>query len=317
MRLRSFTARTSTEAMGEVRRHLGEDAVIISTAEDDEGLVCITAAIESEMALPSLEAQEDATAAIAAALADHGVPAGVADKIVAAALPFDGEEPLIALSSALATLYPFKPVVVEARKRLLFTGPPGAGKTVTVAKLAARAVRAGLRVRLVSADAARAGAADQLAAFARVLGVTLHRAEDAAALSAVAAATAPAAELLLVDSAGINPYRAEDRDELKALVKASGAEQVLVLPGGGDPVDQLSLARLFAENGARRLVATRLDLTRRFGSILAVADTLGMSFCEAGIAPGIADGLTQFNPVLLARLLLAGRGERRQRRGDA
>ena len=81
------------------------------------------------------------------------------EKLIAAALPFDDEEPLVALSSALATLYAFKPVAPDDKRRcFLFAGPPGAGKTVTVAKLAARTVLAGKRVRLVTRRRARAPA---------------------------------------------------------------------------------------------------------------------------------------------------------------
>ena len=36
MRLRSFTGRTMNEAMGLVRQHLGSDAIIVSTEEDED-----------------------------------------------------------------------------------------------------------------------------------------------------------------------------------------------------------------------------------------------------------------------------------------
>jgi flagellar biosynthesis protein FlhF len=246
------------------------------------------------------------------ALSGHGLTADLTEKILTASLPHAEREPVAALSSAFATLYPFKPLATEKRHNgFLFAGPPGAGKTVTVAKLAARTVRAGGRVRLISADAARAGASDQLAAFARILRVPLDRVEDATALRHAVAAGDPD-DLLLIDTAGINPYAARDRDELDAQIDAAGAEPLLVLPAGGDVVDAVDLAGIFAEHGCGRLVLTRIDVTRRLGSAIAIADAAALAFAEAGIGPAIADGLSPFNPTLLARLMLSSAARTRR-----
>jgi flagellar biosynthesis protein FlhF len=245
MRLRNFSGRTMNEAMGLVRQHLGADAIIVSTEEDEDGLMRITAALDAEFA-PYPVPGRSAIDPIAAALYGHGLSPDLTEKIVAAALPYDGEEPLVALSSALATLYPFKPVGAEDQGRRVFlAGPPGGGKTATAAKLAARAVLDGRRVRLVTADAARAGAVDQLAAFAKILNVPLHRAEDDAQLSAAVALGQPG-ELIVVDGPGINPYATSERSEWKVLAAAADAEPFLVLPAGGDTFDTVELARLVA-----------------------------------------------------------------------
>lgn len=304
MRLRSFTGRTMSEAMGCVRQTLGPEAIIVSTQEDEDGVMRVTAALDADLGLPLASLAEDgAIDVLSAALAAHGVAPDLAERIVTTALPFDAETPLVALSSALAKLYPFKPVAGDDKRRFLLAGPPGAGKTMTAAKLAARTVIAGGRVRLISADAARAGASDQLAAFATILGVPLHGAADARALERAARAADPD-ELLLIDTAGVNPYNDDDRTELDALIAAGAAEPLLVLPAGGDVVDTVEMARIFAAHGCSRLVVTRLDVARRLGSIVAAADATRLAFAEAGLTPAIADGLGSFNPVLLARLLL-------------
>ena len=139
MRLRSFTARTMSEAMSQVRQHLGPDAIIVSTQEDEDGLVRVTAALDSADAPVRMGTPESgAIDALALALAAHGFAPELTEKILAAALPYDDEDPLMALSSALASLFTFNPLASEeARRVILFAGPPGAGKTVTAAKLAA------------------------------------------------------------------------------------------------------------------------------------------------------------------------------------
>jgi flagellar biosynthesis protein FlhF len=53
------------------------------------------------------------------------------------------------------------------------------------------------------------------------------------------------------------------------------------------------------------MAVTRLDLTHRLGSVLAAAAAARLGFAEAGVAPEIADGMIPFNPVVLARRLIA------------
>jgi flagellar biosynthesis protein FlhF len=305
MRLRSFTGKTMGDALAQVRQHLGDDAVIVATQEDEDGSMRVTAALDQDRAPSPLPPESDVIDTLDQALAGHGLSADLTEKILTAALAFADQEPVTALSSALAALFPFRPIGNDKRRsRFLLAGPPGAGKTVTAAKLAARVVRAGGPVRLISADAARAGASEQLAAFARILRVPIERAEGVLALRTAAASVEPG-ETLIIDTAGINPYGSADRDELDALIEAGGAEPVLVLPTGSDTVDAVDMARIFAEHGCSRVILTRIDIARRLGSALAAADAAALAFAEAGIAAAIADGLSPFNPALLARMLLA------------
>jgi len=302
MRLRTFTATTMSEALELVRARLGPDAIIVSTDEGEDGATRVTAAVDQpERLAPGIE--PDVIDVLNEALSGHGLSPLAVEKILCAALPFETDDPLLALASAFATFFTFAPLDGEARRPLLLVGPPGAGKTVSIAKLATRAVMAGTPVRLVTADTVRAGGIEQLEAFARVLRLQLHRAESAQHLAPLAG-RADADELLLIDSPGINPYSAGDRRELSQLISASGAEPVLVLPAGGDAYDTAEMARIFRDLGASRMIVTRLDMVQRLGSVVACAETLRLGFAEAGISPDIAKGLAPFNPVVLARLIL-------------
>jgi len=158
-------------------------------------------------------------------------------------------------------------------------------------------------VRVVSSDTVRAGGIAQLEPFTRLLGVKLHRAESARQLGQIAGAVT-ADETLLIDSAGINPYSANDRSELAAYLVAASAEPVLVLPAGGDVFDSIEIAHAFASLGTTRLLTTRLDMVHWLGSQLAAADAAQLSFCDASLSADIAKGLTPLNPVALARLLM-------------
>jgi flagellar biosynthesis protein FlhF len=301
MRLRTFSAASMSEAMALVRAGLGGDAIIVSTEEGDDGLMRVTAAAEpAELSPPGNG--PDVIDALSEALTAHGVAPALVEKILGAALPFETEDPLLALSGAFTSVFRFAPIDGKERP-LLMVGPPGAGKTVSIAKLAARAVMAGKPVRLVTADMVRAGGIEQLEAFARVLKLPLHRAESAPRLAPLARQGAPQ-ELLLIDTPGINPYSAGDRRELALLIEASGGEPVLVLPAGGDSFDSIEMARIFRDLGASRMVVTRLDMVRRLGSVIASADALNLALAEAGVSADVASGLTPIDPVVLARFLL-------------
>jgi len=305
MRLRNFTAPSMQEAMARVRQELGGDAIIVSTDDTSPGEVRVTAAVEeAEPSAAQASAAADVTDRLSEALSANGVPTTLAEKILMASLALDTGDELESLSGAIAAVFSFAPIPERGRARpIMFVGAPGAGKTMTIAKLAARAVMAKRPIRLISADTIRAGAIEQLAAVARILGVRLHAVENVRRLAELAADSTE--ELTLIDSPGINPYNAVDRRDLATLVAAAGAEPMLVTAAGGDAVDCVEIARIFRDLGCSRMAVTRLDLTHRLGSVLAAAAGAKLAFSEAGVAPEIADGLSPFTPLVLARRLLA------------
>lgn len=321
MRLRTFTAPTFGLAMAQVRAALGEDAVILDTRESAHAVTVIAAVEPGEpgregfAAPPPPVAPADPLDAIYAALREHGAPALFGEAVLEAAGRFETGDPLVALTAALRDLLRFAPLGDGGSDGvgdrgvgggpLLLVGPPGAGKTQTVAKLAARAMMAGRRVALITTDTDRAGGALPLAAFARALKLEVLAADGPAALrKALAAKEVRAADRVLIDSAGANHLAGDDLDRLAALAEAAAAEPVLVLPAGMEAVEAADAAAAYAAHGARRMLATRLDLTRRLGSLLGVPYATGLAFAEASATPNIKDGLRPLDAAALARLLL-------------
>jgi len=303
MRMKLYTASGMPEAMALIRDELGIDAVILSSRRVAGG-VEVTAALEEPEADPAPLARfpvrevpreipraPPAPAAPlvhdACPLVRHGTPEALARKLRNGPLPF-----------ALSVVLRFQPLDAAVLVRpLLFVGPPGAGKTLTVARLATRLVLAGQKPEVMNADDRRAGAHEQLAAFTDLLGLTLHHRGN----------PIPRGGPLLIDSPGLDPFERADREEIQAMASATGATTLLVLPGGIDAGEATDLAEAFGACGATRLVATRLDVARRLGGILAAGAILPLA--EAGIGPAAADGLMPMTPDLLAACL--------QRRGAA
>lgn len=323
MRLKTLNAANMTQAMALLRRELGDDAIIVSTETTPQG-VRIVVAIEEPDALltnpgavqfdmprreshddePHDETGTDAIDVVHDALDGHGMPNPLIERLVDASFLAGTDEPLAALAGALTQVFAFQPLVERGPVQpIMLVGPPGAGKTLTVAKLAARAMLARRKVRLITTDAVRAGAVEQLHAYARVLSLPFAVAETDRELAALAAAAQPD-ELVLIDTAGINPWAPRDVAELEALVRAVSAEPILVLAAGGDVIDAIELTRAFTLFGVTRLIATRLDMARRLGGLLAAADAGGLALADYGNTPSVANGLAPFEPISLAKMLM-------------
>jgi flagellar biosynthesis protein FlhF len=300
------------EAMAEVRHELGDDAIIVSTKRAAGGQgVRITASIEEiatdddvhlalSGSLPSPVADQ-----VREHLVYHGLPPRLIERMVAVARTVGSEDPTMACAGALDQLFAFAPLPErQAPNPFVMIGPPGSGKTIAVAKLAARGRLNGRSVGVISADTVRAGALEQLSAFTKILNVDLRKARGGRALTQLLHEEQGQHDLVFIDTPGLNPFYPSDMDYLRDLISGIEVEPVLVMAAGGNPVEAAEMAEAFSEIGASRLLATRLDMTRRLGAILAAADAAQFMFCDVSINPHIVNGLCPINPVSMARLLV-------------
>ena len=303
MRLRTFTAPSIGEAMRQVRAVLGDDAVILSTEQNGKS-VTLTAAVEPAPPTPGASPAPAGSEDIAGALRYHGVPVALADWLLATAGDLQGGSPQQALTAALPARFGFRPLSErKPAKPILLAGLPGAGKSATLAKLAARAKVNGWTATAITCDLAKAGAIEQLATYAKALEIPAYRAKDAATLKR-AVAKADRDGPILIDTLGTNPLKAADLAQLRELAEAATAEIVLVIAAGGDPVESAELAAGYAAAGATRLVATKIDVARRYGGILAAAEAGRLAFAGLGSSPEIASGLAALRADQLCRLIL-------------
>lgn len=316
MRIRVLRAASMTEAMRLLRQELGPEAALLSTRRVAGG-VEVTAGLDEEDGDEPLLIAPAAPRALppqppalppcpdAASLAFHGLPAALSERLLAGPL-----------EAALEASLRFARLPDGVARPLLLAGPPGAGKTLTCAKLAARRVLAGAAPPLVvTADGERAGAAEQLASYTRLLGATLAVAPTPGALIK-ALARRSEAQPAIIDTPGLDPFVPSQARLLASLVQASGAQVAMVLPAGFDAGEAADQARAFAAIGATHLVATRLDAMRRIGAVLAASVAGRLALAEAGTGPDAADGLTHIDPAWLAARLRR-RGHPAQQEGHS
>lgn len=301
------------EAMELVRLELGEDAIIVSTqrAAGAKG-VRITAALEqidADLAVSEMleEGAQPFGGAerIKEALAEHGLPPRLIERLTNAAAISEISDPTLACAAALEAGFTFAHLPEHAAPRpFMLVGPNGSGKSVAVAKLAARSVLKQRHVSVMTCDNIRAGAVEQLAAFTRIMDIELMRARGPESLRKSVESVTGLYDLVLIDSPGLNPFKQSDMDYLSELVEAADVEPILVMAAGGDPVEAAEIAESFAQVGATRLFTTRLDTTRRIGSMLMAAEAGQLALCEVSASPHVASGLAPISALSLARLIV-------------
>jgi len=189
---------------------------------------------------------------------------------------------------------------------VLILGVNGSGKTTTIAKLAHRLHGEGRRVLLVAADTFRAAGIDQLAIWARRVGVDLVRHQPggdpgAVVFDGLAAMRARGVDVLIVDTAGRLHTKVNLMEELRKLnriIARDGTptvERLMVLDASTGQ-NALSQARLFHQAlDVTGIVLTKLDGTAKGGIVVAVSRELKLPVKFVGTGEGL-DDLAPFDP---------------------
>lgn len=221
------------------------------------------------------------------------------------------DSPEDSLRQAVAAQIPVDSTLGAAgahRKIVAVAGPPGAGKTSTLVKLAARyGVGARKPSLILSVDTQRVGASEPLRAYASILGAGFQAVETPTAL-AQALQEHHGKEWIWIDTPGLSRREIEEAGDLiRVLSSEPDIDTHLVLPASmraseiSRTVDQFLCVR------PSKLLFTRVDETSVHGAILneSVRSGLPLSFLSDG--PQIPEDLTEASADAVAALILQQR----------
>jgi len=178
---------------------------------------------------------------------------------------------------------------------ILGVGVNGVGKTTSMAKLASRLKRQGLKPLLVAADTFRAAAIEQLEIWGNRIGVDVIKHRQGADPSAVvfdglAAAKARGVDVVLIDTAGRLHTKVNLMDELKKMKRILDRElpgaphEVLLTLDGTIGQNSLAQVKQFHEAiGVTGLALAKLDGTSKGGVVVAIAQEFAIPVRLIGV----------------------------------
>lgn len=326
MRVKKYRETTVRDALRAIREDLGADALVLATemvaargwrgwigmrdvqvtAASAAGPSGRSAVVEGRPTdTPPVTRGEPSTrGGLVARLLASGLDRALAERVAEAATPAERRgASLPVLRRLLASQLGELSAGDEPYARVeVFIGPPGVGKTTTIAKIAAQErARRGRTLGLVAADAFRAGAVEQLRTYASIIGSPFRVARTIEELDQALAA---GRHSVLVDTAGRSPHDEALRDLRRLLRSRRGVRTHLVL--AADTSDRTARRVLDAYEDARpdRVVISKLDEASTPGPLLAVIADRGIPVSYLTTGQRVPEDLDRATPAMLAGALL-------------
>ena len=210
-----------------------------------------------------------------------------------------------------------KPLLTRGARpfTILVVGINGAGKTTTIGKIAHRLIGERQSVMLAAGDTFRAAAVEQLKSWGEKIEVPVVAQKSGADSAAVVfdayrSARARNMDVLIADTAGRLHTQQNLMDELLKIKRAmqkiepQAPHEILLVLEAGTGQNALKQAMGFHQVlNITGLCITKLDGTAKGGTVIAIADKLGIPIRYIGVGEGIGD-LRVFNAYHYAQALL-------------
>jgi flagellar biosynthesis protein FlhF len=215
-----------------------------------------------------------------------------------------------AIASELESRFETSPglgVAGAERRVTALVGPPGAGKTSTIVKLALKYGLTSKRpLQILSTDTCRVFASEQLRAYAAIIGIAFQTVETMAGL-AQALEEASSKDLVLIDTPGFGPADTDEAAELALFLSRHRLIEVqLVMPATLRAAALSRITERFSMFQPARLLFTNVDDGGACGGILEQAIRTRLPLSYFGCGQQIPEDLMEASKDRLIRKVFEG-----------
>ncbi len=203
------------------------------------------------------------------------------------------------------------PVCSGVPRWVVFCGPTGVGKTTSLAKISAHyAIHEKVRVAMASTDTYRVGATEQLKIYAQIIGVPLKIIDDKKTAWETMHEYSQY-DLVFLDTAGNSPFNTRQVKELHEILQIIKPYETILVLGAHTPLEDLRYSVAgFSSLKPTSLVFTKLDETRRFGSMISLILETGLPVGYLTHGQNVPDDFTLATPGGIVELLIEGKRNR-------
>ncbi|MDH4063679.1 MAG: hypothetical protein OEW19_04710 [Acidobacteriota bacterium] len=321
MQVKKYRQPTVRDALRAIREDLGPDALVLSTEMVTAGGwrgwvgmrdVQVTAGLAAA-STPGRAAVAEGRSAdtsvpmrggLVARLLASGIDRAMAERVAASATGAECRGASIPeLRTLLAAQLGELAVGDEPYARVeVFIGPPGVGKTTTIAKIAAQErARRGRTLGLVGADAFRAGAVEQLRTYASIIGAPFRVARTIEELDQ---ALDKGRHSLLVDTAGRSPKDGGLRELRRLLGTRRGVRTHLVMAADTSAATARRVLDAYHDARPDRVVISKMDEAETVAPLLGVLDERGIPVSYLTTGQRVPEDLDRATPLALAVAML-------------
>jgi flagellar biosynthesis protein FlhF len=338
MQLKSYEAASIQEAMALIRKEMGEDAVILSTNRKDNAFEVVAArdgnytpSAKAPSAPPNNKADKtrllprehseigelredmavlfdilgagrrgaaDEYTSVYHRLVTGGMSRSGACKI-AETMRADGQTDVFGLLKKILPVY-------EPRKRIrALVGPTGAGKTTTLAKLAAEtAFEKKCATAIITTDTHRIAATEQIRIYAKIMDIPMAVAPDRTSYVRAVERFADK-DIIYVDTPGRSH---NDKEALESLSRTLGAfndtEACLVLAMTSTREHLVKSVSQYGVFENSNIIFTKLDECDRFGAIYDVVEKTGIPISYFTVGQNVPEDIEKATSERIAELIL-------------
>ncbi len=315
MKLKTFMANSIPEAMSEIRRVFGENAVIVSSFRTKERGVKLIVATEESPETSETPIQEELRKNeqrhnyFETVLKHRSLPAALIERFVGAVARKSmktAEDKL--LKAAVSELYTYKSIEPLKKSGLcVFAGSGGCGKTTAVAKIAWHAKIQKIKTALITLDTRKAGSVTELVRYAALMDMSCTVLSDWEQLNETVTMLRLNYDLILIDTPALNPYQPVDVTRLQQIrTQVADADMIYVQAAGMDCYEAQTQGIVFAKAGCTRMLVTKLDAAVSYGGFLQSALFSAYQFVGFVCSGKVTDYICAATPDNLVRLLKNG-----------